>query len=70
KPGRDISFYGRLGYHIDRNWRVIAYADGFRFKQSAPVNVNEVALGLGPTVLVQPRSTLLIGGVKLEYAFQ
>lgn len=70
KPGRDISFYGRLGYHIDRNLRLIAYADGFRFKQSAGVDVNEVALGLGPTVLVQPRSKLFIGGVKLEYAFQ
>ncbi len=70
KPGRDLSVYGRIGFHIDRNWTLIGYADGHRLKQSQPEPVNELLVIMGPVVVFQPASTMFIGGLKLQYTFQ
>jgi hypothetical protein len=66
-PGREISPYGSLGYRFTPEWQIVAYYDGFRFSKSAPVQTNEVAMGLGPTTLVQPASTMSVFGIRVEY---
>lgn len=67
RPGREISPFGSLGYRLAQSLRLIGYYDGFRFSRSAPVQTNEVALGVGPVALVQPATTMSVFGLKLEY---
>ncbi len=67
QPGKEISPFGSLGYRLAHNLRLIGYYDGFRFSRSAPVQTNEVAMGLGPVALVQPATTMSVFGLKLEY---
>lgn len=68
KPGRDVSAYAQAGYRFDRSWRVIAYADGYRFKESDGEIVNHSTQG---TVEVfQPASSMLTVGAKVEYSFR
>ena len=66
-PGKEISPFGSLGYRFTPTLQLVAYYDGFRFSQSAPVQTNEVAMGLGPTTLVQPASNMAIFGIRVEY---
>jgi len=66
-PGREISPFGSLGYRLTANLQLVGYYDGFRFSQSAAVQTNEVDMGLGPTTLVQPASTMSLYGIKVEY---
>lgn len=67
RPGREISPFGSVGYRLTPTWQVVGYYDGFRFSRSASVQANEVAMGLGPTTLVQPATTMSIIGVRIEY---
>jgi hypothetical protein len=66
-PGRELSPYGSLGYRLTPKLKFVAFYDGFRFSKSSPVQVNEVAQGLGPTTLVQPASSMSIFGIRVEY---
>lgn len=66
-PGKEISPFGSLGYRLAPNLQLVGYYDGFRFSRSAVVQTNEVAMGLGPTTLVQPASTLSVFGIRVEY---
>ncbi len=66
-PGGEISPYGSLGYRLNPNWQFVAYYESFRFSESPPVQTNEVAMGLGPTTLVQPASTMSVFGIRVEY---
>jgi hypothetical protein len=66
EPGPDVSLYGHIGYRFRRNLAVVGYVDGFRFKESDPITVtNSVA----SDQFVQPQSTMLVLGVKLQYLF-
>ena len=66
-PGREISAYGSLGYRLTPTLQLVAYYEGFRFSKSAPVQTDEVAMGLGPITLVQPASSMSVFGVRVEY---
>jgi hypothetical protein len=45
---------------------VVGYVDGFRFKESEPITVTQ---GGNTFQFVQPQSTMLVLGVKLQYLF-
>lgn len=66
RPGKDASLYGELGYRFRPHLAVIGYMDGFRFKESDPITVTR---GGQTFQFVQPQSTMLNLGVKLEYRF-
>lgn len=66
-PGKEISPFGSLGYRLTPNLQLVGYYDGFRLSRSAPVQANEIAMGSGPTTLVQPASTMSVFGIKVEY---
>ena len=66
-PGKEISPFGSLGYRLTSNLQIVGYYDGFRFSRSATVQTNEVAMGRGPTTLVQPASTMSVFGIRVEY---
>jgi hypothetical protein len=66
RPGMDASLYGHIGYRFRAHLAVIAYVDGFRFKESDPITVTR---GGSTFQFVQPQSTMLNLGVKLEYRF-
>ena len=66
-PGKEISPFGSLGYRLASNLQIVGSYDGFRFSRSATVQTNEVAMGRGPTTLVQPASTLSVFGIRVEY---
>jgi hypothetical protein len=66
EPGKDASLYGQIGYRFRRNLAVVGYVDGFRFKESEPITVTQ---GGNTFQFVQPQSTMLVLGVKLQYLF-
>jgi hypothetical protein len=66
-PGKEISPFGSLGYRFTEKLQVVGYYDGFRFGKSASVQANEVGMGLGPTSLVQPATTMSVFGIRVEY---
>jgi hypothetical protein len=66
-PGKEISPFGSLGYRFTPKLQIVGYFDGFRFGRSAAVQANEVAMGLGPTMLVQPATTMSVFGIRVEY---
>jgi hypothetical protein len=66
-PGKEISPFGSLGYRFTRRLQVVGSYDGFRFGKSAPVQVNEIATGQGPTTLFQPDTTMSVFGIRVEY---
>jgi len=66
-PGKEISPYGSLGYRLTSTLQVVGYYESFRFGRSPTVQANELAMGLGPTNLVQPATTMAIFGVRVEY---
>jgi hypothetical protein len=66
-PGKQLSPYGSLGYYLSENLRLTAYYDGFRFGKSKEVQANEIATGLGPTMLFQPSTQMSVYGLKFEY---
>ena len=66
-PGKEISPFGSLGYRFTPKLQIVGYYDGFRFGRSAAVQANEVAMGLGPTTLVQPATTMSVFGIRVEY---
>lgn len=68
KPKRDISAYAHAGYRFDRQWRLIAYADGYRFGESDPEPVTHVTEGA--LLVFQPESSLLTVGARVEYSFR
>ena len=65
KPGRDVSIFAHLGYRFTDKISVIAYYDGFRFKESQEEAVSHPVSG--PGVFYQPASELSLLGVRLEY---
>jgi len=67
KPGKDISVFGQLGYRFEQKWAIIAYLDGFRFKQSNQVAVS--AGGVPQGVVYQPGVDMYVVGLKLERSF-
>jgi hypothetical protein len=67
RPGKELSPYGSLGYRFTEKLQLTAYYEGFRFGQSKQVQANEIAMGLGPTTLIQPQSNMSVFGLKLEY---
>jgi hypothetical protein len=70
RPRGEISAFGSLGYRFTPTLQLVTYYEGFRFGKSDPVQTNEVALGLGPTTLVQPATNMSIYGIKLEYVLR
>jgi hypothetical protein len=66
-PGRQISPFGSLGFRFTPKLQIVGHYDGFRFGRSSPVQANEVAMGLGPTTLVQPATTMSVFGIRVEY---
>ena len=66
-PGKEISPYASLGYRFTQTLQVVGYYDGFRFSRSPTVQATEVDMGLGPTNLVQPATTMAIFGIRVEY---
>jgi hypothetical protein len=66
-PGKEISPYGSLGFRLTPALQVVGYYEGFRFGRSATVQANEVSMGLGPTTLVQPATTMTVIGIRVEY---
>lgn len=66
KPEGAVSAYAEVGYHFESGLRLVGYYDGYRFRESNVVQVNEVYSGT-PVFLLQPESTLSIVGLKLEY---
>jgi hypothetical protein len=66
-PGKEVSPFGSLGYRFTEKLQVVGYYDGFRFGKSASVQANEVGLGLGPTSLMQPATTMSVFGIRVEY---
>ena len=66
-PRGELSPYASLGYRLTPKLQFVAFYEGFRFSESSPVQVNEVAQGLGPTTLVQPASSMSIFGIRVEY---
>lgn len=66
RPGRDVSFYGSLGYRINPHWDVIGYYDSFRFKQSNTVSVTTAG---GPVLVAQPQSKQDVVGMKIQHNF-
>lgn len=67
RPGKELAPYGSLGYRFTESLQLTAYYEGFRFGQSNEVQANEIALGLGPTTLFQPKSDMSVFGLKLDY---
>lgn len=66
-PGRELSPYASLGYRLSTSLQLTGYYEGYRLGRSPQVQANEVSLGLGPTALVQPATTMSIYGLRLEY---
>ena len=66
-PGREISPFGSLGYRFTPKLQIVGYYEGFRLGRSATVQANEVAMGLGPTTLVQPATAMSVFGIRVEY---
>ena len=66
-PGKELSPFGSLGYRFTEKLRVTAYYDGFRFAKSDAVQVNEIAIGLGPASVYQPASDMSVFGLRLDY---
>lgn len=66
-PGGKVSAYAELGYRLDRQWRLTAYLDGYRFSRSNEVHVTEIVNGLGDRTVFQPPSDMLIVGIKLQW---
>jgi hypothetical protein len=66
-PGKEISPFGSLGFRFTPKLQILGYYDGFRLGRSAPVQANEVAMGLGPTTLVQPATTMSVFGIRVVY---
>jgi hypothetical protein len=66
-PGKEISPYVSLGYRLSSTLQLVGYYEGYRFGRSAQVQANEVNLGVGPTTLVQPATTVAVYGIRLEY---
>ncbi|HYC46701.1 MAG TPA: hypothetical protein VED01_14605 [Burkholderiales bacterium] len=64
RPGKDLSFYGTVGYRFNPQWDVIAYYDSYRFKESNLVAVAPVG------IFLQPESKMDVFGVKLQHNFQ
>jgi hypothetical protein len=67
RPGKEISPFGALGYRFTDKLQVVGYYDGFRFGKSGTVQANEISMGLGPTTLVQPATTMSVFGIRVEY---
>lgn len=65
KPGPDVSFFAHVGYGFTEKVSIVAYYDGFRFRQSEGEAVNHPVSGQG--VVYQPASDMSILGIKLEY---
>jgi len=65
-PGKEVSVYGHIGYRFRRNLAVIGYLDGYRFTESDPITVTQ---GGATYQFVQPQSTMLNLGIKLQYLF-
>jgi hypothetical protein len=66
RPGREVSFYGSLGYRFNPSWDVLAYYDSYRFSQSDAVNVTAAGV---PGTVWQPESRMDVIGVKLQRNF-
>ena len=66
-PGKELSPYVSLGYRLTSSLQLVGYYEGYRFGRSAQVQANEVSLGVGPTALVQPATTMSVYGIRLEY---
>ena len=66
RPGRDLSFYGTVGYRVNPSWDVIAYYDSYRFKQS---NMVAVTSGGASFLVFQPESRMDVVGMKVQHNF-
>lgn len=66
-PGKELSPYVSLGYRLSSTLQLVGYYEGYRFGRSPQVQANEVSLGVGPTALVQPATTMSVYGIRLEY---
>ena len=67
RPGKDVSFYGTIGYRFNPNWDVLAYYDSYRFKES---NVVAVVFPAGTAGFFQPKSDMDVFGLTIKYNFQ
>ncbi len=66
RPKGDFSFYTTLGYRISPAWDVMAFYDGYRFKQS---NTVAVTSGGGMASVWQPKSQQDVFGMKVQHNF-
>jgi hypothetical protein len=69
-PGGKVSLYGQVGYRFNRKWNVVGYVDSYRFTESQKEPVNEIANGIGPVLVFQPASDMLIIGIRLEWVIR
>ncbi len=68
-PGGKISIYGHAGYRLNRKWNLVGYVDSYRFAKSQAEPVNEIANRIGPVLVFQPASNMLVVGIRLERVF-
>jgi len=66
RPGRELSAYAELGYRLSPRWKFTGYYDSYRFAQSPVVNVTRGSSGF---IVVQPRSTQDVVGLRIDYYF-
>lgn len=66
-PGGKVSLYGQAGYRFNRKWKVVGYVDSYRFTESQKKPVNEITNGIGPLLVFQPASDMLMVGIRLEW---
>jgi hypothetical protein len=66
RPGRELSLYADLGYRMSRRWQLTAYYDSYRFAQSPVVMLTS---GTSAFTAWQPRSTMDVVGLRLDYFF-
>lgn len=65
-PGKELSVYADLGYRFSPHWRLAGYYDSYRFAESRKVTVTQGTTGF---IVWQPRSTLDVLGLRVEYFF-
>ena len=66
EPGLGVSAYGQVGYRFQRHLALIAYLDGYNFRESDAVFVTQ---GGTTDAFVQPASVQYNVGLRLQYLF-
>ena len=65
--GKQVSMYSEVGYRLTQRLDLIAYYDGWYFRQSDPAYVT--LRGAAARTVFQPNSRMDVLGIKLQYSF-